>query len=114
VKKALVFASVFALGLSLGLFAPQAEAKKSQEKQQKLEALVLKKLQLKEALAQKKLLKLDFASLKHNWSNNYKNYNNHRSVPVPETFLLLGGPFAGLVWWRSKQYRTLFRSHPSS
>jgi hypothetical protein len=99
-------ASVVVLTLSLGMFIPQAGANSNTPKE---EALALK-LQKQEALA---LKKQEALALKH--SGNYvgpnANSGNHvgagsnRSVPEPGTLLLVGGAFAGLVWWRERQAR---------
>jgi len=121
--KYLGLASVVVLTLSLGMFIPQAGANTNTPKEealalklQKQEALALKKeeahalkLQKQEALA---LNKQEALERKHsgnlvgpNSSGNHVGSNSNSSVPEPGALLLLGGAFAGLVWWRERQRR---------
>ena len=85
----LLFASLFVLTLSLGLFTPQV----GMTEETKHDDSKLKHLGLKDGNG------------KHIRLNEGNGSTTHRSVPIPGTELLLGGALAGIVYWRERRKR---------
>ncbi len=69
-------ASLFVLTLALGLFTPQTASATG-----------------------------DWSDLWNWFTNYYQEHHDSKSVPIPGTFLLLGGGLAGLAWWHAKHPR---------